>query len=73
MEVTTGKTAVGEGFSRKVHIGQFKVYQDGADLSYLHSLGPLIKPERVDRLAELKLEEYQMEQPHSALPDHTIL
>jgi len=46
------------------HIGQFTVYQSGSDLSYLESLGPLIKPKRVDRLAELKLKEYQMEQPH---------
>ena len=46
------------------HIGQFTVYQHGSDLSYLESLGPLIKPERVERLAELKLEEYEMEQPH---------
>lgn len=45
------------------HIGQFTIYQPGSDLSYLESLGPLIKPKRVDRLAELKLEEYQMEQP----------
>ena len=45
------------------HIGDFKVYQPGADLSYLNSLGELIKPGRVDRLAELKLEEYQMEKP----------
>ena len=42
------------------HIGDFKVYDDGADLTYLESLGPLIKPGRVDRLAELKLEEYEM-------------
>ncbi len=47
------------------HIGQFTVYQPGSDLTYLNSLGPLIKPERVERLAELKLEEYQMEIPHT--------
>lgn len=49
------------------HIGQFKVYQQGADLSYLQALGPLIKPKRVDRLAELKLAEYEMEQPHPGI------
>ncbi len=49
------------------HIGQFKVYQEGSDLSYLESLGPLIKPQRVGRLAELKLEEYEMEKPHPPL------
>ena len=42
------------------HIGDFKVYLPGTDLSYLNSLGPLIKPERIDRLAELKLAEHQM-------------
>jgi len=51
------------------HIGQFKVYQEGSDLTYLHSLGPLIKPQRTDRLAELKLKEFEMEQPHP-LPLH---
>lgn len=50
------------------HIGQFTVYQPGADLSYLESLGSLIKPKRVDRLAELKFEEYQMEQPQPTAP-----
>lgn len=47
------------------HIGQFTVYQPGSDLSYLNSLGPLIKPERVARLAELKKEEYEIAQPHT--------
>jgi predicted amidohydrolase len=45
------------------HIGQFTVYQPGSDLSYLESLGPLIKPKRVEQLAELVLEEYEMEKP----------
>ncbi|MFT7588323.1 MAG: putative amidohydrolase [Limisphaerales bacterium] len=47
------------------HIVQFKAYQPGADLSYLESLGPLIKPGRVDRLAELKLEEYKIAKPQN--------
>ena len=34
----------------EITIGQFKVYQEGSDLSYLN-LGPLIKPQRVGRLA----------------------
>lgn len=48
------------------HIGQFTVYQPGSDLTYLNSLGPLIKPEKVDRLAELKLEEYKIGKPQIA-------
>ena len=47
------------------HIGDFKVYDEGADLSYLESLGPLIKPKRVDRLAELKQKEYELK-PHAS-------
>ncbi len=57
------------------HIGDFTVYNDGADLSYLESLGPLIKPGRVDRLAELKLEEHKMvmsDQPVAYKGDHII-
>ncbi len=39
------------------HIGDFHIYQKGAKLPYLESLGPLIKPTRVDTLAELKIQE----------------
>lgn len=39
------------------HIGDFGIYQKGAQLPYLDSLGPLIKPTRMDKLAELKLRE----------------
>lgn len=51
------------------HIGDFKVYDEGADLSYLESLGPLIKPTRVERLAELKLAEYELT-PHVPNPNN---
>ncbi|WP_417590302.1 carbon-nitrogen hydrolase family protein [Owenweeksia hongkongensis] len=46
------------------HIGDFNIYQPGADHSYLNSLGPLIKPTRMDKLAELKIIEdaYEHEQ-----------
>jgi predicted amidohydrolase len=43
------------------HIGDFKIYKDGADRTYLDSLGPLIKPNRVDELAKLKLQEKSLE------------
>ncbi len=39
------------------HIGQFSIYQAGATHPYLDSLGPLIKPTRVDELSRLKLKE----------------
>jgi len=43
------------------HIGDFKIYKEGADRSYLDSLGPLIKPNRVDELAKLKMKEKNLE------------
>ena len=39
------------------HIGQFGIYQHGAQLPYLDSLGPLIKPTKIDALAKLKMQE----------------
>jgi predicted amidohydrolase len=39
------------------HIGDFAIYQKGAKLPYLDSLGPLIKPTRLNKLSELKMEE----------------
>jgi predicted amidohydrolase len=44
------------------HIGDFGIYQKGAKLPYLDSLGPLIKPTKLDNLAELKIKENSMEQ-----------
>jgi predicted amidohydrolase len=43
------------------HRGGFKIYKAGADRSYLDSLGPLIKPNRVDELAKLKMQEKNLE------------
>lgn len=45
------------------HIGQFSIYEPGAHLPYLNSLGPLIKPTKVNRLAELKMKEHEYEPP----------
>lgn len=45
------------------HIGHFDIYQKDAQHPYLESLGPLIKPTRVDRLAALKEQENHMAQP----------
>jgi predicted amidohydrolase len=42
------------------HIGDFSIYQKGAQLPYLQSLGPLIKPTRLDALAALKEKETEL-------------
>ncbi|REL39017.1 carbon-nitrogen hydrolase family protein [Rhodohalobacter sp. SW132] len=47
------------------HIGDFTIYKEGADRSYLDSLGPLIKPNRVDELAKLKMQEKNLESHES--------
>lgn len=44
------------------HIGQFSIYQPNAPKPYLDSLGPLIKPSRLDKLTELKIKENTLEQ-----------
>ncbi|MBQ0740282.1 carbon-nitrogen hydrolase family protein, partial [Aquimarina celericrescens] len=43
------------------HIGEFNIYQQGVQLPYLDSLGPLIKPTKMDTLAKLKLQEHEYE------------
>ena len=47
-------------------IGHFNIYQQGAKHPYLDSLGPLIKPTRLDKLAELKIKEADIEVPVGA-------
>lgn len=42
------------------HMGQFSIYQPGKKHPYLESLGPLIKPKRVDKLSQLKMKENEM-------------
>lgn len=49
--------------SLRDHIGQFSIYQPGAHLPYLNSLGPLIKPKRLDDLAKLIKKENEFEHP----------
>jgi predicted amidohydrolase len=39
------------------HMDLFDVYQKGKEHPYLDSLGPLLKPNRIDKLAELKIQE----------------
>jgi predicted amidohydrolase len=39
------------------HIGDFAIYQPGSPLPYLDSLGPLIKPTKLDKLSQLRQKE----------------
>lgn len=49
------------------HIGDFGIYQAGVKHTYLDSLGPLIKPTRLDNLAKLKIRENELDQPSTTL------
>lgn len=42
------------------HMGDFTIYQKGVKHPYLESLGPLIKPKRVDKLSQLKIQENEL-------------
>jgi predicted amidohydrolase len=44
------------------HIGDFSIYQKGTPLPYLDSLGPLIKPTKLDQIAELHKKESEFAQ-----------
>ncbi len=43
------------------HLGDFSIYQKDAAHPYLDSLGPLIKPTRLDNLSQLKIKENNLE------------
>lgn len=45
------------------HIGDFSIYSQEEPLEYLESLGPLIKPQKVEQLAELKQMESKIQMP----------
>lgn len=49
------------------HMGNFSIYQQGTRHPYLDSLGPLIKPQRVGRLAALKTKETTMNHPSTPI------
>ncbi len=49
------------------HIGSFGIYQAGTQLPYLDSLGPLIKPTKLDNLAELKKKESDISIPPTVI------
>jgi len=49
------------------HIGQFSIYNPGVKHEYLDSLGPLIKPKRLEKLTELKIAENELENSSSPI------
>lgn len=49
------------------HLGYFGIYQQGAQHQYLEDLGPLIKPTKMDKLAQLKKMESEIEIPTAAI------
>jgi len=49
------------------HIGQFSIYNPDIKHEYLDSLGPLIKPKRLDKLAELKIAENELENSNTPI------
>ena len=48
------------------HMTDFSIYQSGTKHPYLDSLGPLIKPTKLDKLAELKKKESEIQAPEEA-------
>ncbi len=49
------------------HLGDFSIYQQGIKHPYLEDLGPLIKPTKLDKLAQLKKMESEIELPTAAI------
>ncbi len=49
------------------HIGDFNIYHPDAQHEYLDSLGPLIKPQKVEQLAELKHMEGKIQMPNGII------
>jgi len=49
------------------NIGDFSIYQAGTPLPYLDSLGPLIKPTKLDELAKLRQKESEFDQSTSPM------
>ena len=49
------------------HLGYFSIYQQGSKHAYLESLGPLIKPRRLEKLAEVKLKEDGITRPEGTI------
>lgn len=56
-----------KSFREHIKNSQFAIYQPGIATPYLDSLGPLIKPTRLDDLAELKIKETTLEKQNTAI------
>jgi predicted amidohydrolase len=50
-----------KSFRDHLKAGQFGIYQPNLPTPYLDSLGPLIKPSRLDKISELKIKENALE------------
>jgi predicted amidohydrolase len=51
------------------HLGNFSIYSPDTKHEYLDSLGPLIKPTKLDKLTELKLQENILEHPSTVVAE----
>lgn len=59
-----------KSFRDHLHTTQFNIYQPETKIPYLDSLGPLIKPTRLDKITELKIKENSLERKSSPAPLH---
>ena len=51
-----------KSFRDHIKNNKFDIYQPNVPTPYLDSLGPLIKPSRLDKITELKIKENSLEQ-----------
>lgn len=56
-----------KSFRDHIKNSNFSIYQPSTPTTYLDSLGPLIKPSRVDKLAELKIKENALGQQNTQI------
>ncbi len=56
-----------KSFRDHIKNGQFGIYQPNTPTPYLDSLGPLIKPSRLDKITALKIKETKLEQEVSTV------
>jgi len=57
-----------KSFRDHLKSSHFGIYQPNLETPYLDSLGPLIKPSRLNKLTELKIKENALE--HQSTPIH---